>query len=208
MNPAERRAVVWSWSATEAEVAKKQDWAAQFVGQRIIGVRYFTLDYERGRLAANLINTGPRLIRDREELEHPTWRHAGFDAIDYGLEFRTDRGHTVSLTWDPPGQHEGIGLHDCAMLGSLVAEDADVAIADVSGDTRVWADLLDGALAGVELHYRPWPSGGFWCERITFVGRTRVDIVLGDASDGVLVPAADNVAIVHPGSCVPEWLVT
>ena len=54
------------------------------------------------------------------------------------------------------------------------------------------------------------PSGDWlaslWCPRITFHGEDgHVEVVMGDSQDGALVPSADNVAVLHPGTSLPTW---
>ena len=57
-------------------------------------------------------------IDAKDALDEPTWLYDGFDAIDYGLEIETDSGALFSLTWDPPGHHEGIGLRAYSSPGT------------------------------------------------------------------------------------------
>lgn len=138
-----------------------------------------------------------------------TWLCNGFDAVDYGFEVLTDAGAVFSLTWDPPGEREGIGLQRTPMLGSGVRRDADVAIWDVGERAPSWAPMVGRRVTGVDLHYVPWEEGrgSFWCPRITIRGEGNlVEVVLGDWRDGVLVPSADNVAVLHPGTSLPNWL--
>jgi hypothetical protein len=120
----------------------------------------------------------------------------------------TDSGATFSLTWDPPGDREGIGVQRVPMLGSGVAREADVAIWVVGDHSPSWAPMLGKRITGVDLHYVPWDQTGesLWCPHITFHGVDgRVEIVMGGSQDGVLVPSADNVAVLHPGTSLPAW---
>lgn len=200
---------VWSWAATAAEADARRYDAKQFVGECIRTVRYFTLDYRRQELHPALLDTGPRNIDDESEWREPTWLNDGFDALDYGLEVTTDSGATFSLTWDPPGDREGIGLQRDPMLGSGVRGDADVAIWDVGRRTACWTPMVDRRVIGVDLHYVPWDdaSGSLWCPHITLRGEAgHLEIVMGDSLDGALVPSADTVAVLHPGSSLPDWL--
>ncbi|MFF0266076.1 hypothetical protein [Kribbella sp. NPDC004536] len=148
------------------------------------------------------------MVEGEVEWREPTWLGDGFDAVDYGLEIATDSGAVFSLTWDPRGEQEGIGLQRIPMLGSGVRSDADVAIWDVGARGASWVSLIDGRVTGVELHYVPWDeaTGSFWCRRITLHGSdTPVEVVMGDSQDGVLVPSAETVAVLHPGTAVPVW---
>ena len=128
------------------------------VGERVQQVLYFTIDYRREEVHPEKVDTGPRLIEDQSEWKEPTWLHDGFDALDYGLEIMTDSGASFSLTWDPPGDTEGIGLHKVPMLGSGVMRKADVAIWNVGQRNACWAFLIGRPVTGVDLHYVPWAN--------------------------------------------------
>ena len=63
-------------------------------------------------------------------------------------------------------------------------------------------------VTGVDLHYVPWDDDGSsqWCPRISIHGEdASVEVVLGDSHDGMLVPSADNVAVLHPRTGLPNW---
>lgn len=199
---------VWSWAASQVEADARQQDANQLVGERVRAVRYFTLDYRRHGVHPELLDSGPRTISADSEWQEPTWLYDGFDAMDYGLEVATDSGAVFSLTWDPPGEREGIGLQPVQMLGSGVRDDADVAIWVVGDRAPSWAPLVGGQVVAVDLHYKPWDEkhGSLWCPHITLLGeRGRVEIVMGDSEHGSLVPSADNIAVLHPGSALPRW---
>jgi hypothetical protein len=190
----------------EAEARRLE--ARALVGERIQGIRYFTLDYRRHELHPELIGDGPRLVHAESEWDEPTWLFEAFDAIDYGLEIVTDAGRIFSLTWDRPGLHEGIGLQCTPMLGSAVGRDADVAIWDVGVRAVSWKRMVGTRITGVELHYRPWEEeqGSLWCPHITFhADGGDVEVVMADSNDGLLVPSANNVAVLHPGQSVPTF---
>ncbi len=174
-----------------------------------MAVRYFTIDYERHLLHPDLIVRGPRSVEEGGEWTEATWFNDGFDALDYGLEIVTGSGAVFSLTWDPPGDREGIGLQPVPLLGTGVRSDADVATWSVEDRSGTWAHLVGTAITGLDLHYRPWDAdqGSLWCSRITFRGeRGRVEVVMGDSEDGRLVPSADNVAVLQAGRTLPRWL--
>jgi hypothetical protein len=199
---------VWSWAASAVEAAARRLDAHALVGERIRKVRYYTLDYRRYQLHPELIDGGPRVIAAESEWDQPTWRYEGFDAMDYGLELTTDAGTTFSLTWDPPGEREGIGLQRIPMLGSGVRMKADLAIWDVGGRTVSWEPMIGMRVTGVDLHYRPWDEqrGSRWCPHITFhTEGGDVEVLMADSWDGVLVPSANNVAVLHPGQSLPPW---
>jgi hypothetical protein len=167
----ERRQVrVWSWAATEDDVKERREHAEQLISQCIQAVRYYTIDYERDERHAHLVGAGPRLVKDKAEWAEPEWRHSGFDAVDYGIELVTETEQRFSLTWDPPGEHEGIGLRNVPMLGTGVRRDADVAVWDLTTHDGKWAVLLGNAVTKVDLHYTPDKSSdrdGRRCGRST-----------------------------------------
>jgi hypothetical protein len=202
------QARVWSWAASAVEAEERRRDAHALVGERIRGVRYYTLDYQRHELHPELIDGGPRLIDAESEWDEPTWLFEGFDAMDYGLEVTTDSGTAFSLTWDLPGEREGIGLQRIPMLGSGVSRDADVAIWDVGGRTVSWRPMVGTRVTGVDLHYVPWDEarGSLWCPHITFHAEGgAVEVVMADSWDRKLVPSANNVAVLHPGRELPPW---
>jgi hypothetical protein len=199
---------VWSWAASRVEADARQRDANELVGHRVRAVRYFTLDYRRHELHPELMESGPRVIDAESEWREPTWLYDGFDAVDYGFEVRTDSDAVFSLTWDPPGEREGIGLQRLPMLGSGVSGDADVAIWDVGERAASWMPMVGRRVLGVDLHYEAWDqeAGSLWCPHITLRGEHgRIEIVMGDSEHGVLVPSADNVAVLHPGRALPAW---
>lgn len=196
-----------SWAANEAEVEIHRRRSGQLVGQLITEVHYYTIDYRRETYRPELIDQGPRRIDGTAEWEEPTWSHEGFDAVDFGVELLTDSGRLFSITWDTPGEREGIGLEPLPMLGSGVSRDADVAIWDVQ-PTTAWAHLASAPITYVDLHYTPWHEHGpsYWCPRITLrTENDAVQIIMGDAQDETLVPSADNIAVLHPGVARPHW---
>jgi len=118
--------------------------------------------------------------------------------VDFGLELETESGSVFSVTWDPPGMYEGIGLREQPLLGTGVRADAAVAVWDVTGRSG-WAALRGAEILDVRPNYQPWDEhvGSYWCPRITvaFPSAT-VDLLLGDAGPNQqLVPSADNIAI-------------
>jgi hypothetical protein len=127
--------------------------------------------------------------------------------MDYGLELMTDSGRIFSVTWDPPGDREGIGIDEAPLISSILRDDAEVAIWDVTHRSR-WAELIDQEIVAVQPHYRPWdPKGGFWCSRITLRFRA-VDVVLllaQGSPDGKIPPSADNVVVLFPPVPLPSW---
>ena len=63
---------------------------------------------------------------------------AGFDAVDFGVELETIDGEIWSLTWDPPGEHEGIGIRREPLIGSYA--DGLTAVWEATSSS-LWADV-------------------------------------------------------------------
>lgn len=125
-----------------------------------------TIDYQREQFHPELIDSGVRLIEDARELERPTWRYDGFDAVDFGVEPETLDGEIWSLTWDPPGNHEGIGIRKAPLIGSVVVPDGLTAVWEarlevVMGDHehgRLVASANNVAILAPETLLPPWPD--------------------------------------------------
>jgi hypothetical protein len=185
---------VWSWAASTREVAERVAHARRLVGQQLSAVRYVDIDYRRDTFAPDSV--GPRQITDPAEWQEPTWRYPGFDSLDFGIELVTATGRTFSVTWDPTGTREGIGLREQPLIGSAVCVDADVAIWEVGAHSR-WAPVLGTEVADVVVGYEPDDAGGLWCPCIRVTFRTApIDLILGDVQpDQQLSPSADNIAV-------------
>lgn len=197
----------WSWAATDDEVEERRRHVRRLVGHRIGAVRYCTIDFRRGEFRPDLVDGGPRFIEDEAEWEDPAWRHAGF-AVDHGVEFETESGLVFSLTWDPPGDREGIGLRNVAMPDAYLNREAAHAIWSVGDRSDTWAPLSEAPITDVQLHYYPWEGrvSGFWCPHITLhTAAASVHVVLGDANNGALAHSSDNIAVLHPATSVPDW---
>ena len=196
---------VWSWAASAPEVAERREHVEGLVGKRITLVRYVTLDYRREEFRPELIDSGVRFIEDARELERPTWTCPGFDAVDFGVELETIDAEIWSLTWDPPGEHEGIGLRKGPLFGSFA--DGLTAVWEATRSS-LWSPIVGSPIAAVELHYTPWdpPSPGFWCPRISLITHdARLEVVMGGNDHGRLVASANNIAILAPETPLPPW---
>ncbi|MBO9553174.1 hypothetical protein [Cellulomonas sp.] len=200
---------VWSWATSQSQADARRREAGALVGERIRTVRYFDLDHRRSELHPELEGAGPRTVVDPSEWTDPNWLNDGFDAVDHGFEIVTHSGAVFSLTWDPPGHQEGIGLQPVPLLGSGVSVEADVAIWDVQERSPGWTSMAGTHVTGVDLHYVPWADRSgppLWCPHVTIHGEhDRVDVIMGDSAGGVLVPSADDVAVLHPGTPLPRW---
>ena len=101
------------------------------------------------------------------------------------------------MTYDPPGNHEGIGLRESPLLGSAFTANLDCAVWDVSNSSG-WAGLLGKSVSRVHLWYEPWGSEGLWCPRISLhFDAEVVEIVLaqGQRKGPPMAPSADNLCV-------------
>lgn len=198
---------VWSWVRSREEQEERVRHARMLVGLRLAAVRYFDIDYFREEIAAN--QAGPREITDDAEWRDPIWSCPGFDSADYGIELEMLGGRVFSVTWDPPGMREGIGMREVPLRGTGVRVDADVAVGDVSQRSE-WRRFIGAEVTDVGLHYLPWENGhlsGFWCPRISLLfGIAHVQLLLGEGGpEGQLRPSADNVAVLFDPVELPAW---
>jgi hypothetical protein len=195
---------VWSCVATPQERNERREHANQMVGLDLAAIRYFTIDYSRWDLARE--HLGPRLILDAREWQDPTWRYHDCDSVDYGIELQTSDRRVFSITWDPPGVHEGLGLREQRLLGTSLVADADMAVWDVT-DHSNWASLTGRCVDDVALHYENWgkPGEGFWCPRISLqIGTRLIEFLMAEGeTDRRMSPSADNVAVVFTTSNRP-----
>lgn len=196
---------VWSWASSAGEVEERRAEARALVGETLSEVRYFTLDYKRDELARD--HSGPRLITSDFEWSDPCWASEACDSLEYGVELQTADGVTFSVTWDPPGVQEGIGIQ-AQPLGTTLHPEAEIAMWEVGVRSR-WFSAIGQRVADVDLHYIPWTrdGGDFWCPRITVTfDDVPVVLMLGEASeDGGIGPSADNVAVLFEPHAVPDW---
>jgi hypothetical protein len=176
--------------------------ADQLAGQSLAAVRYFNIDYSRWKLYPELSETGPRLVSSPAEWRAPSWQNSGFDAIDFGIELETTAGRIFSITWDAPGDLPGIGLREQSLIGWGLAVGAGAAVWDVTACVG-WAGLREAQISSADL--QPSPDG-LSCPRLTLVaGEALVEIIMGDAKDGALVPADDNLAVLCAPADLPVW---
>jgi hypothetical protein len=96
--------------------------ARMLVGLRLAAVRYFDIDYFRHEVVAN--HAGPREITNPAEWRDPIWSCSGFDSVDFGIELEMLGGRVFSVTWDPPGMREGIGMREVPLRGTGLRADA------------------------------------------------------------------------------------
>ena len=149
---------------------------------------------------------GPRQVVSAAEWQEPPFRHEFGDSTDYGVELEAACGRAFTVSWDPPGRHEGIWLRELPLVGEAVLADANTAIWDVSRAGR-WDGFIGHEISNVQLHYRPWaPDDGYWCTRITITVRgSAIQFLGGQAESQALAPSADNIAVLFPPARLPEW---
>jgi hypothetical protein len=197
----------WSWAEDVDEVEVRRAHAQTVVGSNITRVRYFTLDYSRWEMAADL--HGPRTIQCQEEWETPSWARPGFDTLDWGLEIEFAEGEVFSVTWDPPGNHEGIRICNVPIASSTLVEDTPTAIWDVSERSR-WKDFIGKSIDSITLNYFPWNrQGGFWSTRITIeIADSKIHFLLAcgkGEDDPAIYPSANDVVVIFPPTELPQW---
>ena len=176
-----------------------------FVAAELVAVRYLALDYTRIDMAPD--HRGPRAITDPIEWVAPDWTHILGDGVDYGVELDLSSGRTLAISWEPPGNHESLDLFAGKLIGSVLDDEPDVAVWEVTTRSR-WSHLVGNAITAIDLHYVPWaPNDGYWCTRVTLeFGPTNVVLLLGDFTDeGDLAPSANNVAVLFSPASLPEW---
>ena len=195
-----------SWASSSAERDLRVASAQALVGREILAVRYCNIDYSRWDLARGTL--GPRVVTSPGEWESPTWRYAACDSIDYGIEIETTLGEVFSVSWDPPGTVEGIGIV-AEPIPTALRPDADVAMWDVT-DRSEWSQHVGATVQGVGLHYVPWdePDDSWWCPRLSIrLPGGDVEVLLADtANDGTIVPSADNVVVLFGPDELPSWV--
>jgi hypothetical protein len=165
------------------------------------------LDYDR--LASGSEVPGPRVIQKDEEWRDPPWKRPGFDTLDWGLELETDNGLIYSVTWDPPGMREGIGISQAPLIGTALTDDASAAIWDVTEHSK-WTSVVGQPVDNVTMRYLPWDQhGSFWCTRVTLdVSGIEIHCLLAagqGADDPTIYRSADDVAVIFPPTQLPEW---
>jgi hypothetical protein len=196
--------VEWSWAGSLVEVEQRRQHARRLAGLQLAAVRYCEIDYAmEGRAGGQ---EGPRQVVSAAEWQEPSFRYEFGDCMDYGVELQTACGRVFTVSWDSPGRHEGIWLREVPLVGGAVAAAADTAIWDVSRAGR-WDPFIGQEISAVQLHYRPWaPGDGYWCNRVTITVRgSDIHLLGGQAEAQMLVPSADNIAVLFPPAPLPEW---
>ena len=171
-------------------------------------MRYFDIDY--GRHERGIDEAGPRTITDAAEGASPTWRYPGAESVVYGLELETDGGRVFSITWDPPGPIEGIGIREEPLIGHALRPESAIAVWDVSEQSR-WQEHLGDVVSAVTMHYEPWDddSGAWWCDRITvLIGPSVVEILLAEVAFETkqIARSADEIVVLFNPTELPEWV--
>jgi hypothetical protein len=195
--------VNWSWVATDDLVAERRSHARELTGSKLAAVSYVLIDY--GQQDRSTGSHGSRLISNQDELASPAWRYETFDCADYAVEVTTEAGRVFTASWDSPGYHTGVWLREVPARGSAYVADADVAVWDVSRAGR-WDSYIGVEVTDVILHYRHCDDG-YECSRITVAfDHGSVELLLADNdADHLLVPSADNIAVLFPPEPLPQW---
>ena len=196
----------WGFAESRAEVERRKDEAASLVGEQFVEARYYTLDYRRDQLRGGL--TGLHWITAEAEWDEPTWSTPRCDSLDYGVELRTRTGRLFSITWDPPGWREGMGISETPFVETVLRPAADVAAWEVTSQPN-WATLLRSPVTSVDLNFIPWDrtTDQHWCTRVTIrLGDKTVIMMLGEGTaEGRIEPSADNIAVLFDESQLPAW---
>ena len=184
-----------SWVSNEKDRDERLRHAERLVGLSISAVRYFDIDY--GRFEREIKEPGPRVIADEAGWVSPSWRYDVADSFAFGLELETDGGRVFSVTWDPPGGIEGIGIREESLIGNTLLPGAKTAVWDV-GERSRWHHHLGDPVSAVTMHYAPWDidAGAWWCNRITIlIGATVVELLLAEVAFETkrIAPSADEV---------------
>lgn len=171
-------------------VRERQADTRELVGVELTEVRYVTLDYLREQFAPDV--TGTREITDEREWLDPTWHHEHGDSADFGIEPSDQNGRTFSITWDPPGEREGLGMQATPLIGSAFTPGGDFAVWELTNRSR-WTPHIGQPVTDVALHYRPWSGdAGYWCSQITLtVGGAPIIVLLAEINPtgGDIVPS-------------------
>lgn len=128
----------------------------------------------------------------------PHWRHPAFHSVDFAVELRTAAGPIFTVSWESPGEIEGLGLREGPAVGMAISDDALAAVWDVS-PTAPWQRVIGGRVNSVQLLYQPWDGRGpLWCRRIEMNVHDHTVIFLlaeGSSDSDSLVPSANNIAV-------------
>jgi hypothetical protein len=193
------------WLQSEGDVQILRDDLSASVGDRLVAVRYLTIDYARWEVAPDF--RGPRILRTSTDWHDEHIAHLLGDTLDYGVELDLESGRTLAITWESPGYHESLEVFGGKVIDSFLDPEPDIAVCEV-GTTSRWRPLLGEVMTAIEAHYIPWaPDDGFWCSRVNlYFGATNVVLLLGAlTSDGALIPSADNVVVLFAPASLPEW---
>lgn len=195
-----------SWAPSEKERDERIRHAERLVGLTMSGVRYFDIDYEV--LRSGITPAGPRVVTEPEEWASPSWRFEQCHSLDYGLEIETTSGRVFSITWDPPGTMEGVGLREEPLVGPAIVPDAAIAVWDVS-ERSEWQHHMGRVVSGLTMHYRPWGSSdAWWCPRISItIDGTPIDILLAEcrAAPTGIAPSANDIVVLFDPTTLPPW---
>jgi hypothetical protein len=184
-----------SWAANSIERDAWVNFARQLEGFAVHTVRYVDIDYRRPEAEADRL--GSRMITDDAEWAEPTFLFPGGHTIDFGVELIGRGDETFSVTWDPPGNTEGLALYAEPLFPDVVSDAAQTAVWDVTRRTT-WKHLADQTIEAVQVHYEPWDDhGAWWCRQLDLVF-TAGTVELSEAQgnpDGSIGLSADNIVV-------------
>jgi len=190
----------WSWAASEQDAAAFRQEANRLVGEILMEINYVTMDYERNEHRQGQL--GPRRIVNKAELAEPSWQHGSCDTVDFAVELVTASNRTFTVSWESPGQREGLGLRELAAIDSAVTATADAAIWAATASST-WSGLVGRAIENVELLYEPWnhdDSYPMWCPEIVLtLSGVEIRFLLAQGEFGTerIIPASDNIAVMR-----------
>ena len=196
----------WGFAESTAEAQQRQDDAESLLGEQVVEVTYYTLDYQRHELRPGV--SGLHWVTAAAEWDHPIWRTPWCDSLDYGVELLTQTGRLFSITWDPPGWRQGMGIGEASFVGSVLRPTADVAAWRVTSQPN-WAAVLRSPVTSVALNFIPWDqiNDECWCTRVTIgFGDAVVIMMLGEGTNASQIkPSADNIAVLFDETHLPTW---
>jgi hypothetical protein len=186
------------WAPTPADRQEREAHARRLIGQRLAEVRYFEIDYHRMSLAApDEVQRGERIITSPEEWAEPSWRAAGFDSVDYGVELTTAEGTVFCAVWEMAGLNEGLAFREERLRPKRLVADCAFAIWEVHRASG-WSGAVGAPVQDVHLFWdRPESSADLCCHAVELlVGAHLVVLTLGEERDGKFSYQPDNVAVV------------
>lgn len=199
----------WSWAESEAVARAYQVAALDLVGEVIVAVA--TSTSTTSSRSSGTASPEPASSPIVAEWERPTWRHPACDTTDFAVELETGSGSCFTISWESPGEREGLGIRELPAEGNAYRDDTEVAIWDVTS-SHDWRDLLPSVVTNVEMHTIP----GLPPERCGATGsasRSRRESWSSclrrviSTSPTPFSLRRNNVAVIFGAAQLPGWLV-